>query len=154
MEITFILSGLLFGALTTHRLWDYAITVSVLHIALSCLGKTPLHWLEIFMNEIVVLQNKCISLFKVKRRCAEYSLYLWDSLILVLSNHKYMHNVKVKQTLQKLMSEYFLVCSWNLIHCHCQILIVGIIVHVLCRSSRCHFLNFFVLTTILITHLL
>ncbi|XP_064606320.1 putative transmembrane protein 244 [Liolophura sinensis] len=46
MEITFVVSGLLFGALTAHRLWDYAITVSVLHIALSCLVMLsfPLSW--------------------------------------------------------------------------------------------------------------
>jgi len=39
MEITYTVAGLTYGALILHRVWDYAITVTVIHIGLSCLGK-------------------------------------------------------------------------------------------------------------------
>ncbi|KAG8451160.1 hypothetical protein GDO86_003428 [Hymenochirus boettgeri] len=46
VEVTFILSGLLFVPIVRSLVWDYAITVTVLHICMCCLvtAEFPLMW--------------------------------------------------------------------------------------------------------------
>ncbi|KAE8624258.1 hypothetical protein XENTR_v10005890 [Xenopus tropicalis] len=46
LEITFILSGLLFVPLVGSLVWDYAITVTTLHVCICCIVTTefPLIW--------------------------------------------------------------------------------------------------------------
>ncbi|KAL8584601.1 hypothetical protein ACOMHN_002331 [Nucella lapillus] len=46
MEVSFAVSGLIFGVMVRERVWDYALTVTVVHTALSCLVmlKFPLNW--------------------------------------------------------------------------------------------------------------
>ena len=39
MEVTFLVCGVIFGVIVKWRVWDCAITVTVLHILMSCLGK-------------------------------------------------------------------------------------------------------------------
>ena len=40
MELTYFCSGLLFAAVVRRWVWDYALTVTLLHILLTSLGKT------------------------------------------------------------------------------------------------------------------
>ncbi|CAG2207462.1 unnamed protein product [Mytilus edulis] len=46
MEVTYFICGVVFGVLVRSRVWDYAITVSVIHILLSCLVMLafPMNW--------------------------------------------------------------------------------------------------------------
>ncbi|XP_052778218.1 transmembrane protein 244-like [Mya arenaria] len=46
MCLTYPLSGVVFGTFISSRVWDYALTVTLLHVALSCLVMLsfPTNW--------------------------------------------------------------------------------------------------------------
>nr|XP_025952461.1 transmembrane protein 244 [Dromaius novaehollandiae] len=46
MELTYFTSSILFAALLKRWVWDYAVTVTLLHVLLTCLvmGQFPLVW--------------------------------------------------------------------------------------------------------------
>ncbi|XP_076463326.1 putative transmembrane protein 244 [Babylonia areolata] len=46
MEVSFAVSGVVFAVVVRERVWDYALTVTVVHTALSCLVMLnfPLNW--------------------------------------------------------------------------------------------------------------
>lgn len=39
MELTYFCSGLLFAAVVRRRVWDYALTVTLLHVIITSLGE-------------------------------------------------------------------------------------------------------------------
>lgn len=43
MELTYFCSGLLFAAVVRRWVWDYALTVTLLHVLLTSLGETRTH---------------------------------------------------------------------------------------------------------------
>lgn len=40
LELTFFCSGLLFAAVVRRRVWDYALTVTLLHVGITSLGES------------------------------------------------------------------------------------------------------------------
>uniref|UniRef100_A0A3Q3VSQ3 Transmembrane protein 244 n=1 Tax=Mola mola TaxID=94237 RepID=A0A3Q3VSQ3_MOLML len=45
LELTYFCSGLLFAAVVRRRVWDYAVTVTLLHVMITSLGKNCFHGL-------------------------------------------------------------------------------------------------------------
>lgn len=41
LELTYFCSGLLFAAVVQRRVWDYALTVTLVHVAITSLGEQP-----------------------------------------------------------------------------------------------------------------
>ena len=41
MEVTYILAGLVFAWIVEEWVWDYAITVTLVHIAMTVAGESP-----------------------------------------------------------------------------------------------------------------
>lgn len=55
MEITYFCSGLLFAAVVRRQVWDYALTVTLLHVVISSLGKQKLKVHSSVSNSTVLL---------------------------------------------------------------------------------------------------
>lgn len=43
LELTYFCSGLLFAAVVQRRVWDYALTVTLVHVAVTSLGEQQPH---------------------------------------------------------------------------------------------------------------
>ncbi|XP_075431184.1 putative transmembrane protein 244 [Ascaphus truei] len=78
LEISFLISGLLFVPVVRIRVWDYAATVTFVHMCMCCIvtGKFPLMWqwwVEIGSGFLLMLSfGMTLAYFATKRQPREF----------------------------------------------------------------------------------